>query len=97
MNLIVCNESTHENTFNFLQKNLSALKSKYYYGNDLESTTSTTGAKPSSSGGGIRLMRRWDNAEFWGGSLATVGIYNKALDAGQVASLWNSTKSRFGL
>jgi len=42
-------------------------------------------------------MRRWDNMEFWGGSLATVGIYDKALDAGQVASLWNSTKSRFGL
>jgi hypothetical protein len=70
---------------------------KVYVNNTLVSTTSTSGAQPSSSGGGIRLMRRWDNAEFWGGSLATVGIYDKALDSGQVASLWNSTKSRFGL
>jgi hypothetical protein len=70
---------------------------KVYLNNTLLSTTATTGAQPSSSGAGIRLMRRWDNMEFWGGSLATVGIYNKALDAGQVASLWNSTKSRFGL
>ena len=70
---------------------------KVYVNNTLVSTTSTSGAQPSSSGGGIRLMRRWDNAEFWGGSLATVGIYDKALDSGQVSSLWNSTKSRFGL
>jgi hypothetical protein len=70
---------------------------KVYLNNTLLSTTATTGAQPASSGAGIRLMRRWDNMEFWGGSLATVGIYNKALDAGQVASLWNSTKSRFGL
>ena len=70
---------------------------KVYLNNTLLSTTSTSGAQPSSSNAGIRLMRRWDNAEFWGGYLATVGIYDKALDAGQVASLWNSTKSRFGL
>ena len=70
---------------------------KVYLNNTLLSTTATTGAQPASSGAGIRLMRRWDNMEFWGGSLATVGIYDKALDAGQVASLWNSTKSRFGL
>jgi hypothetical protein len=42
-------------------------------------------------------MRRWDDPDYWGGYLATVGIYDKALDAGQVTSLWNSTKSRFGL
>ena len=68
-----------------------------YINNTLISITSTSGPQPASSGVGIRLMRRWDNMECWGGYLATVGIYNKALDAGQVASLWNSTKSRFGL
>jgi hypothetical protein len=70
---------------------------KVYLNNTLISTTSTSGAQPSSSNSGIRLMRRWDNMECWGGYLATVGIYDKALDSGQVASLWNSTKSRFGL
>ena len=70
---------------------------KVYLNNTLLSTTSTAGSQPSSSNSGIRLMRRWDNAEYWGGYLATVGIYDKALDAGQITSLWNSSKSRFGL
>jgi hypothetical protein len=42
-------------------------------------------------------MRRWDNAEYWGGYLATVGIYNKALDSSQISNIWNTTKSRYGL
>lgn len=67
----------------------------------LNGTTSgsvgTAGAQPSSSQGGINLMRRWDNPEFWGGYLATVGIYDKALTQSQVSSIFNTTKSRFGL
>jgi hypothetical protein len=70
---------------------------KVYLNNVLISTTSTTGAQPSSSNAGIRLMRRWDNAEFWGGYLATVGIYDKALDSTQISQIFNSTKSRYGL
>ena len=70
---------------------------KVYINNTLLSTTSTTGSQPSSSNSGIRLMRRWDNAEFWGGYLATVQIYDKALDSVQVSSIWNATKSRYGL
>jgi hypothetical protein len=70
---------------------------KVYLNNVLISTTSTTGAQPSSSNSGIRLMRRWDFAEFWGGYLSTVGIYNKALDSTQISSIFNSTKSRYGL
>ena len=70
---------------------------KVYLNNVLISTTSTTGPKPSSSNGGIRLMRRWDNMEFWGGYLAKVDIYDEALDSTKITSIWNSTKSRFGL
>jgi len=70
---------------------------KVYLNNTLISTTSTSGAQPSSSNSGIRLMRRWDNMEFWGGYLATVAIYDKALDSSQIASIWNTTKSRYGL
>jgi hypothetical protein len=67
-----------------------------YVNNTLISTFSTT--TPSiSSNGGIRLMRRWDNGEYWGGYLSTVGIYNKALTSGQISSIWNSEKSRYGL
>jgi hypothetical protein len=70
---------------------------KVYLNNVLISTTSTTGAQPSSSNSGIRLMRRWDFAENWGGYLSTVGIYDKALDSTQISSIWNTTKSRYGL
>jgi hypothetical protein len=70
---------------------------KVYLNNVLISTTSTTGSQPSSSNSGIRLMRRWDNMEFWGGYLAKVDIYDEALDSTKITSIWNSTKSRFGL
>jgi hypothetical protein len=52
---------------------------------------------PTTSGAGIRLMERWDLSDYWGGYLATVQIYDKALDSGQISSIWNTTKSRFGL
>jgi len=43
-------------------------------------------------------MSRWDNTpgELWGGHLATVDIYDQALDLAKITSIWNSTKSRFG-
>jgi hypothetical protein len=70
---------------------------KIHVNNTLISTTPTSGVQPSSSNSGIRLMRRWDNAEFFGGYLATLDIYNTALTDSQVNTIFNSTKSRFGL
>ena len=70
---------------------------KVYLNNVLISTTFTIDSQPSSSNSGIRLMRRWDNMEFWGGYLAKVDIYDEALDSTKITSIWNSTKSRFGL
>lgn len=69
---------------------------RIYVNNVLLSTTSTTGGQPSSSNAGIRLMRRWDFGSYWGGYLSTVGIYDKALDSGQISSIYNATKSRYG-
>jgi len=70
---------------------------KIYINGTLISSTATSGSQPSSSQGGINLMRRWDNPEFWGGYLSTVGIYDKALTQSQVSSIYNTTKSRYGL
>ena len=70
---------------------------KVYINNTLVSTTATGGAVPSSSNAGIRLMRRWDNPDYWGGYLSQVEIYNEALTGVQISSIWNSTKSRYGL
>lgn len=60
------------------------------------STTSYTGT-PLSSQGGIRLMSRWDNADYWGGRLAIVKIYEGALSSAGITANWNATKARFGL
>ena len=70
---------------------------KIYVNNSLISSTQTGGAQPSSGNAGIRLMRRWDDNDYWGGYLATVDIYDKALSSTQISSIWNSTKSRYGL
>jgi hypothetical protein len=42
-------------------------------------------------------MERWDLSDYWGGKLATVDIYDKALSNSEIESIWNLTKSRFGL
>ena len=67
-----------------------------YVNNTLVDSTNYTGSL-ASSGAGIRLMRRWDLGDYWGGKLATVDIYDQALNSTQVSSIWNLTKSRFGL
>ena len=48
-------------------------------------------------GNGIRLMGRWDNAQFWGGKLSIVRIYSVDIGMSGVAQNFNATKSRFGL
>jgi hypothetical protein len=67
-----------------------------YVNNTLVDSTNYTGSL-GSSGAGIRLMRRWDLGDYWDGKLATVDIYDQALNSTQVSSIWNLTKSRFGL
>lgn len=67
-----------------------------YVNNTLIATTYTN-TPAFSSNGGIRLMRRWDNGEYWGGLLSVVGIYDKALTPSQISTIWNGQKSRYGL
>jgi hypothetical protein len=69
---------------------------KLYINNNLVAGNLYAGS-PISSQGGIRLMRRWDNPDYWDGLLGIVNIYDKALNAGQISTLWNANKSRFGL
>jgi hypothetical protein len=47
------------------------------------------------SGAGIRLMRRWDYHNYWGGRLAVVRIYNTALNVDEVTQNFNAERSRF--
>jgi len=50
-----------------------------------------------SSTGGINLMKRWDNAEYWGGKLAKVQVYDGAMRFGDIVADWDANKDRFGL
>ena len=70
---------------------------KLYVNNTLASYTTSYTGTPASSGLGIRLMRRWDNADYWGGSLGIVRIYSTDIGASGVADSWNASRSRFGL
>ena len=72
---------------------------KLYVNNTLINTTYGIPSNSLSSQGGIYLMTRWDSIpnELWDGYLSTVGIYDKTLDSGQISSIWNLEKIRYGL
>jgi len=67
------------------------------YVNDTLINQTSYAYTPTSSDSGIRLMNRWDSADFWGGRLSIVRIYDDALTAEQVTQNYNANRSRFGL
>ena len=69
---------------------------KLYVNNALINQTAYTGT-PTTGGAGIRLMSRWDSADYWGGRLSIVRIYDDSLTAEQVTQNYNADRSRFGL
>lgn len=69
---------------------------KLYVNNTLINQTSYTGT-PTASGGGIRLMERWDSSDYWGGKLGIVKIYDGDIGQAGVTTSWNANKTRFGL
>ena len=69
---------------------------KLYVNGTLVDTHSYTGVL-TSSGGGIRLMRRWEGTDYWGGRLSIVRIWRGAIGLGDVTSAFDSEKTRFGL
>lgn len=70
---------------------------KLYVNNTLVQSAAASTLAPQAGGSGIRLMRRWDDPDYWAGRLAIVQVYDGALDAGQITSNWNANKARFGL
>jgi hypothetical protein len=67
------------------------------YVNNLLIDTSASATASSSGGTPIRFMRRWDNAEYWGGALAVVRIYNRALLPNEIEGNYFWGRGRFGL
>jgi Concanavalin A-like lectin/glucanases superfamily len=69
---------------------------KLFINNTMVYNTSAVGT-PTSSTGGIRLMRRWDNADYWYGRLGVVRIYNTAFSNVQIDQNYQAVRSRFGI
>jgi hypothetical protein len=69
---------------------------KLYVNNTLVQSANYSGT-PAASTAGIRLMRRWDDPDYWAGRLAIVQVYDGAMNPTQVTSNWNANKARFGL
>ena len=70
---------------------------KLYVNGTLATQAVQSNATVLHSGGGINLMRRWDNPDFWGGGLAVVRIYDGALSDAGVLANYNTGKTRYGL
>ena len=70
---------------------------KLYVNNTLVQSAAASTLAPQAGGSGIRLMRRWDDPDYWAGRLAIVQVYDGALDATAVTNNWNANKARFGL
>lgn len=68
---------------------------KLYVNNILVEQSPATGLAQSSNGG-INLMQRWDNPEYWGGNLAIVKIWGGDIKQSGVTSSWDANKTRFG-
>ena len=69
---------------------------KLYINGSLNQTTASSTA-PVRNAGGHRIMRRWDTADYWGGNLAVLRIYNTALSLTDISQNYSAQKSRFGL
>ena len=67
------------------------------YVNSVLQLTTASVATPISSSSGIYLMRRWDSADYFGGSLNTVKIYNRALSAAEIKQNFEATRDRYGI
>ena len=69
---------------------------KLYVNSVLQLTTAST-ITPTRSNSGIYLMRRWDAFDYFGGSLSTVKIYNRALSAAEIKQNFEATRDRYGI
>jgi len=64
--------------------------------NETQTLTAPSGAYGTGANG-IRLMRRWDAANYWGGGLGVVRIYNTVLDSTSINDNFQTQRTRFGL
>lgn len=69
---------------------------KLYINGSINQTTASA-TTPTRNTAGHRIMRRWDNSDYWGGNLAVLRLYNRALSSTEVSQNYSAQKDRFGL
>lgn len=69
---------------------------KLYINASLNKTTASATTAAGNTGG-FRIMSRWDSADYWGGNVAVMRRYNRALSAAEISINYGAQKSRFGL
>ena len=70
---------------------------KFYANNILRLTKTPSDFTIARSGLGLNIMRRQDVANYWGGGVSIIRVYDTALDSTQITQNYNAQKSRFGL
>jgi hypothetical protein len=70
---------------------------KGYFNGNLESTNTSTSGSIMNSTSATHIGRRPDGGNYFGGTIAIIQTYNRALSAAEVAQNYNAQKSRFGL
>jgi len=70
---------------------------KFYVNNTLQITKTPSNFTIGSSGLGLNIMRRQDVANYWGGGVSIIRVYDTALDSTQITQNYDAQKSRFGL
>lgn len=65
------------------------------YVNGVLKATYNMPGSTTTGGYGIRLMKRWDGNDFWGGALSQVKMYDRALSATEVSTNWYADRARY--
>jgi hypothetical protein len=70
---------------------------KFYANNTLQITKTPSNFTIGSSGLGLNIMRRQDVANYWGGGVSIIRVYNRGLSAEEISTNFNVERSKYGL
>jgi hypothetical protein len=70
---------------------------KFYANNTLRITKTPSDFTIARSGLGLNIMRRQDVANYWGGGVSIIRVYDTALSAADITQNWDANRGRYGL
>jgi hypothetical protein len=70
---------------------------KFYANNTLRLTKTPSDFTIASSGLGLNIMRRQDVANYWGGGVSIIRVYDRALTAEEINTNYQAARTRHGL